>query len=163
VVQRAPWPADPPWQQGDLSGVALHGPLEARELDYEGTLADLRASGFTRIQAQIRYSQLGSEKTETVQLPVSSPDAEAVKKATIYMDADAKGYVYRLILNHPTIPAPLALPWSARETDNYIYAYVPTELLQRAPAAVDAAKTAAASEDRGILARFDELLRGGNP
>ncbi len=163
VVQRGPWPADPPWQQGDLSGVALLGPLEAREIDFEGNLADLRASGFTRIQAQIRYSQLGSEKTETVQLPVSSPDAEAVKKATIYMDADAKGYVYRLILNHPTIPAPLALPWSARETDNYIYAYVPTELLQRAPAAVEAARTAATSEDRGILARFDELLRGGNP
>ena len=163
VVQRGPWPADPPWQQGDLAGVSLLGPLEAREIDFEGNLADLRASGFTRIQAELRYPQLGSEKTETIQLPVSTPDAEAIKKATIYMDRDAKGYVYRLILNHPTIPAPLALPWSARETDNYIYAYVPTELLQRAPAAVDEAKTAATHSDPGILARFDELLRGGHP
>jgi len=163
VVQRGLWPASPPWQQGDLTGVALLGPLQAREIDFEGSLADLRASGFTRIQAQIRYPQLGTEKTETIQLPVSSPDAEAIKKATIYMDADAKGYVYRLVLNHPTIPAPLALPWSARETDNYIYAYVPAPLLERAPAAVEDARTAATSEDPGILARFDELLRGGNP
>jgi hypothetical protein len=163
VVQRGPWPADPPWQQGDLAGVALLGPLEAREIDFEGNLADLRASGFTRIQAELRYPQLGQEQTMTIQLPVASADAEAVKKTTLYMDRDAKGYVYRLILNHPTIPAPLALPWSARETDNYIYAYVPTELLQRAPAAVEAAKTAASHGDPGILARFDELLRGGHP
>jgi hypothetical protein len=161
VRGRGDWPANPPWRQGDLSGETLLGPLMAREIDFEGNLPDLKASGFTRIQAQVRYPQLGREQLTTIQLPVSGD--EAIKKATIYMDADAKGYVYRVILNHPTIPVPLALPWSAREIDDYIYAYVPQPLLERAPDAVTEAKTAGSHSDEGILARFDEILRGVHP
>jgi hypothetical protein len=163
VSGRGAWPANPDWQKGDQRGMALVGPLEARSIDFEGNLAGLKASGFTRITAQVRYPQLGREQEENIQLSVSSPSAGAIKTTVIYMDADAKGYVYRLILNHPNIQEPMALPWSARETDDYIYAYIPAPLLQLSPEAVAPAEEAGHHQDTGVLSRIDELLRGGNP
>ena len=75
----------------------------------------------------------------------------------IFTDREAKGYVYRLVVNHKT-EGKLALKWSDLLSDNYIYAKIPDELLKDAAMkseAKEAGKTADASASQKVL---DDLL-----
>jgi hypothetical protein len=78
------------------------------------------------------------------------------------MDRDARGYAYRLIVDHKT-EGKLATPWSAKVGDDYIYAQIPKDVLevpQLKEEAKDAARTVVTSAKDKVLAKFSELLGG---
>jgi hypothetical protein len=85
----------------------------------------------------------------------------------LFMDRDTRGYVYRLIFNHKT-EGKLALPWSVKLNDYYVYAVVPNELSDKTSEvfikAADLAKTIVAPGADGkvttdkILDQFKEVL-----
>jgi hypothetical protein len=153
------WPPNPPWTKGNWEGVTLAPPVVPRTIELEADLAAMQASDITRITAQVRYYQFGEEKEENIQ--ISAGKGTAVTSATIFNDRDAKGYAYRLVINHKK-EGKLALPWTAQVGDNYIYAQIPDDLLVQ-PAALEAAKTAGAAAGAAtanVLARFNNLVGG---
>jgi hypothetical protein len=79
------------------------------------------------------------------------------------MDRKARGYAYRLIVNHKT-EGKLVLPWSARVGDDYIYAVFPQELFQEGSSQQVEAKQAAEdlvnSAKQKVLDQFRELMEG---
>ncbi|MCY7293137.1 MAG: hypothetical protein LH615_13245, partial [Ferruginibacter sp.] len=100
-------------------------------------------------------------------LQISPVQAQALVNKTIYTDKDTRGYVYRLILNHTT-EGKLALPWSVKVNDNYVYAVIPDDFSNKTSElfikAIDAAKTIVNPGADGkvtadkILDQFKEVL-----
>ena len=154
----AQWPENPKWEKGDWQGISISPPVEARTIELMGDLGELENSGIVRVTAQVRYPQLGDEKEANIQLsPISD---EALVSETVFMDRDAEGYAYRLVINHKR-HGKLALPWSGRRTDDFIYAVIPEELLAEEPTIIDQAKEAAKEAagkvvDR-VLSEMDNL------
>ena len=152
------YPAAPQWEKGSWEGVTLAPPVVPRMLELEGDLEALKESDITRVTAQVHYMKFGKEIEENIQL--STTKGEPVVARRIFMDRDAKGYAYRLIVNHKT-EGKLALPWSAQVGDDYIYAVIPEDLLTVAEikeAAKDAARDVATSATEKVLDRFKELI-----
>jgi hypothetical protein len=151
------YPDNPPWQRGSWEGVTLSPPVVPRTIEVEGDLAAMAASGITRVTVQVHYPKFGREVEENIHI---SPAAnEALVKRRIFMDRGARGYAYRLIVNHKT-EGKLALPWSAQVGDDYVYAAIPPNLLtepQVTGEAKEAAKTLASSASDQVLAKFREL------
>ncbi len=158
------WPLTPMWQHGNaLESVALVPPVTPHKIELEGDLAGLKASDITRVTAQVHYMQFGQEVEENIQL--SAAGGEPIVAKTLFMDRDAKGYAYRLVVNHKT-EGKLALPWSPKVGDDYIYAVVPAELLavgSLKDAAKAAAQTVAVSAAEKVLDRFQSVLGGNKP
>jgi hypothetical protein len=92
---------------------------------------------------------------------VSPVQNQALVTKRIFLDRDAKGYAYRLIVNHKT-KGKLALPWQPRIGDDYIYASLPEELFDDTSpireAAVEAARTVVTSARDKVLERFKDVL-----
>ena len=151
------FPENPPWQRGSWEGVTLSPPVVPRTIEVEGDLAAMAASGITRVTVQVHYPKFGREVEENIHI---SPAAnEALVKRKLFMDRGARGYAYRLIVNHKT-EGKLALPWSAQVGDDYVYAAIPPALLtepQVREEAKEAAKTIASSASDQVLAKFKEL------
>jgi len=137
------YPTAPPWRKGSWEGVTLAPPVRSRTLEVEGDLAAMTASGITRVTVQVHYPRFGQEVEENIQ--ISPAGGEALVKRRVFMDRDARGYAYRLIVNHKT-EGKLALPWSAQVGDDYIYAAIPADLLTE-PQVRDSAKEAARTLD----------------
>ncbi|NOT33910.1 MAG: hypothetical protein HOP12_07045 [Candidatus Eisenbacteria bacterium] len=154
------WPPTPAWEKGSWEGVTLAAPIAPRTIEVEGDLEAMKARGITRVTVQIHYPKLGAELEENIS--VSPARNEPLVSKKLFMDRDARGYVYRLILDHKT-EGKLALPWSAKAGDDYIYAVIPEGVLER-PEMKEMAKSAAmqvatSAKDK-VLARFDELIGG---
>ncbi len=152
-----------PMQEANWEGITLSAPISSRTLELEATPEELEALGVTRVTAQVRYPVLGEEKEQNMHVSVASGEPLVSKK--IFLDKDAQGYVYRLIFNHKK-EGPLATPWSARVSDNYIYAVIPEELEtslldELKDKVIDKAKEAVLSEADNQLNRFESLLGGG--
>jgi hypothetical protein len=156
------YPKDPPWQRGRWEGVTLAPPLVPRTIEVEGGLEDMSANQITRITVQIHYPKFGQEVEENI--AVSPVQGQALVAKKIFMDRDARGYAYRLIVNHKT-EGKLVLPWSARVGDDYIYATIPDDLLAEGSSlkteAKEAAKDLVNSAKERVLDRFKELVGGG--
>ncbi|HEX7077921.1 MAG TPA: hypothetical protein VF363_05835 [Candidatus Eisenbacteria bacterium] len=154
------WPTNPPWQTGSWEGVTLAAPIVPRTIEVEGDLDALKASNVARVTAQIHYIKFGTEMEEN--LSVSPVKNEPLVSKRIYMDADSKGYAYRLIVDSKT-DGKLATPWSAKVADDYIFAAVPKDMLEQ-PDLKAVAKTAAldasTSAKEKVLSKFAELLGG---
>ncbi len=152
------WPATPTWQKGSWEGVTLAAPLAPRTIEVEADLEAMKASGVTRITVQIHYPRLGTEVEENISLSVVKGEPTASRK--IFMDRDARGYAYRLVVDHKT-DGKLATPWSAKVGDDYVFAAIPKDVLEvptlRAEA-VQAARTAVAGAKERVLDRFSELV-----
>lgn len=154
------WPENSPWQKGSWEGVTLAPPVVPRTIDVEGDLDAMKSSGITRVTVQVHYPRLGQEMEENIQLSPAQGQALVSKK--IFNDRDAKGYVYRLVVNHKT-EGKLALPWSAQVGDNYIYATIPANLLVEdsvKQAAKDAAKAIGTGATEKVLDRFKDVIGG---
>ena len=154
------WPTNPAWIKGGWEGVTLAAPIAPRTIDVESDLEALKAAGITRITVQVHYPRLGEEVEENIS--VSPARNEALVSRKIFMDRDAKGYVYRLVVDSKT-DGKLAMPWSAKMGDDYVYAAVPKDVFE-VPAlkaeAQSAAKTVIASAKDRVLSRFNELVGG---
>lgn len=131
------YPESAPWVVGEWEGVTLSPPIKPATIELEGDLDELKSSDITRVTAQVHYMKFGKEVEENIQL--SAAAGEPVVQKTIYIDKNTKGYVYRLIFNHKT-EGKLALDWTPQINDNYIYASIPGELLNKESEVFKAAK-----------------------
>jgi hypothetical protein len=150
-------PPSPGWQRGSWEGVTLSPPVVPRTIEVEGDLAAMAASGITRVTVQVHYPKFGREMEENIH--VSPAANEPLVRRKIFMDRGARGYAYRLVVNHKT-EGKLALPWSAQVGDDYVYAAIPENLLtepQVREEAKEAARTLASSSGEQVLAKFREL------
>lgn len=157
------YPRNPQWVKGRWEGVTLAPPVMPRIIEVEGSLEDMLASDITRVTVQVHYPKYGQEVEENIHLSPEQGESLTAKK--IFIDRDARGYAYRLIVNHKT-EGKLVLPWSARVGDDYIYASIPGELFEDGSSLQAAAKEAAGdlidSAKQKVLDQFQELLnRGG--
>ncbi len=160
------YPKEPQWQKGQMTAITVAPPVTPRLVEFEADLEKLKASGITRATLQVRYLKFGQEMEEN--LHVSPTQAQALVNTTIYADKDTRGYVYRLIFNHAT-DGKLALPWSAKVNDNYVYAVIPDDMSNKTSdlfiKAIDAAKTIVNPGADGkvttdkILDQFKEVLQ----
>lgn len=149
------YPEKPEWVDGTFDGVTLKPPVVPRVIEVEGDLKEMEASEISRVTIQIHYPQFGQEAEENIALSPALNQSLVARK--IFTDREAKGYVYRLVVNHKT-EGKLALKWSDLLSDNYIYAKIPDELLKDAAMkseAKEAGKTADASASQKVL---DDLL-----
>jgi hypothetical protein len=154
------WPANPAWMKGGWEGVTLAAPIAPRTIDVESDLEAMKAAGITRITVQVHYPRLGEEVEENISLSPARNEALVSKK--IFMDREARGYVYRLVVDSKT-DGKLAMPWSAKMGDDYVYAAVPKDVLevpQLKAEAQSAAKTVMASAKEKVLSKFNELVGG---
>lgn len=152
------FPKDAEWQKGDWQGVTLSPPLVPRSIEFEGDLDALKSSDITRVTAQVRYFQLGKEVEENIPLSAAAKEPSTTK--TMFADKDAKGYAYRLVLNHKK-EGKLALPWQPSFNDNYIYATIPEDLLKddkKKDDAKKAAETETGTKKETVLDDFKQLL-----
>lgn len=152
------YPRNARWKKGDWEGVTLDPPLVPRTIEIESDLDELKASEISRVTVQVHYSKLGKEVEDNIH--ISPAKGEALVSKKIFIDKDAKGYAYRLVLNHKK-DGKLALPWSAQVGDDYIYASIPSELFEK-PAFKEEAKKAARnirkSVEEKVLNKFEELF-----
>lgn len=157
------YPRDPPWQRGSWEGVTLAPPIVPRTIEVEGALEDMAAYDIARITVQIHYPKFGEEIEENI--AISPVQGQALVAKKIFIDREAKGYAYRMIINHKT-EGKLALPWSARVGDDYIYATIPPDLLAEGSTLKEVAKAAAAdvinSAKEKVLERFKDVLGSGS-
>lgn len=154
------WPATPSWVKGGWEGVTLSAPIAPRTIEVESDLEAMKASGVTRITVQVHYPRLGQEIEENIS--ISPAKNEALVSRKIFMDRDARGYAYRLVVDSKT-DGKLATPWSAKMGDDYVFAAVPRNVLevpQLKAEAQQAARTALTSAKDKVLDKFQELVGG---
>ncbi len=159
------YPANPQWEQGQMQAVTLNPPVAPRLIEFEADLEKLKATGITRVTLQVRYKKFDQEIEAN--LNISPVQGQALVNKLIFMDRDTRGYVYRLIFNHQ-VEGKLALPWSSKLNDNYVYAVIPNDMSNKDSElfikAVDAAKTIVQPGPDGkvttdkILDKFKEIL-----
>ncbi|MBI5371974.1 MAG: hypothetical protein HZA79_08105 [Sphingobacteriales bacterium] len=159
------FPPDPGWEKGQMEAVTLKPPVVPRTIEFEVDLDKLKAANISRATLQVRYKKYGEEIEENIN--VSPAKGESLVSKMLFMDRDTRGYVYRLVFNHTT-EGKLALPWSAKINDNYVYAVIPEGFTDKTSdvfmKAIDAAKTIATPGPGGkvtvdkILDSFKEVL-----
>jgi hypothetical protein len=159
------FPATPVWEKGQMEAVTLKPPVIPRNIEFEADIEKLKAANISRATLQIRYRKYNEEVEENINI---SPAAnQPLVSKMLFMDRDTRGYVYRLVLNN-TKEGKLALPWSVKLNDNYVYAVIPDELNDKTTdifnKAIDAAKTIITPGPDGkvktdkVLDQFKEIL-----
>ncbi|WNJ19647.1 hypothetical protein [Pontibacter sp. G13] len=124
------YPERPRFVKGDWQGVTLFAPLSPRKIEFEADLEEMRELGVVRATLQVRYSKFGKEHEENIPITVSKN--EPLVEKTIFVDRETNGYAYRLILTHK-VHGKLALDWQTKLNDDYVYAIIPSELLEEDP------------------------------
>lgn len=160
------YPKTEQWQTASSPAVTLAPPVTPRTIEVEGDLADMEASDVSRINVQVAYRKFGEASVENI--PVSPAQGEPLVSRTIFMDRDQNGYAYRLIVYRKSGDR-IATEWDAKNNDNYVYAAVPSDILQNPDlleqaksAASDAAGQAVESAANAALEKFRGVLEGGN-
>jgi hypothetical protein len=153
------YPENAPWMVGDWEGVTLSPPIKPVTIELEGDIDELKNSGITRVTAQVHYMKFGKEVEENIQL--SAAAGEPIVQKNIYIDKNTRGYVYRLIFNHKT-EGKLALDWTPQINDNYIYASIPEDLVNKETEVFKAAKETGSkmmetTQDK-VLDKFREIF-----
>lgn len=131
------FPPVPVWEKGDWAGVTLFPPVKPLNIEFEANLDQLKEMGISRATLQIRYKKFGEEIEDN--LHVSPAQGQYLTNKLLFSDKDTRGYVYRLVFNH-TVEGKLALPWSSKVNDNYVYATIPDELKDKTTPLFEAAK-----------------------
>lgn len=159
------YPQTEQWQRASAPAVTLTPPVTSRTIEVEGDLAAMEASDVARINVQVAYRKFGEAFVENI--PVSPADGQPLVSRTIFSDRDQTGYAYRLIVYRKTGDR-IATEWSAKVNDDYVFAAVPTDILQSPDlleqakaAASDAAGQAVQSAADEVLERFQGVLGGG--
>ena len=159
------FPATPVWEKGQMEAVTLKPPVVPRLIEFESDIEKLKAANISRATLQIRYKKYNEEVEENINI---SPAANVpLVSKMLFMDRDTRGYVYRLVFNN-TKEGKMALPWSVKLNDNYVYAVIPDELNDKTTEifnkAIDAAKTIITPGPDGkvktdkVLDQFKEIL-----
>jgi hypothetical protein len=155
------YPPNPAWQKGSWEGVTLSPPVAMRKIEVEGDLEAMKASDISRITVQLHYRKFGEEVEENIHL--SPAKNEPIVSQSILVDRDARGYAYRLIVNHER-EGKLVLPWTAKVGDDYVFAAIPEDLLKDGSPllteAKEAGKAAVDSAKEKVLDKFKDVLGG---
>ncbi len=146
------FPESPSWNTGSWEGVTLAPPVRPLIVELEGDLDALKAKDITRVTAEVHISQFGKEDSELIQLPVGGAVALINKK--MFTDRDMPKYAYRLVFNHKTA-GKLVGPWVKDQSDGYIFAAIPENLLTE-----QAFKDRAANLASGLLEKVLDKLGG---
>lgn len=153
------YPENAPWMVGDWEGVTLSPPIKPVTIELEGDIDELKNSDITRVTAQVHYMKFGKEVEENIQL--SAAAGEPIVQKNIYIDKNTRGYVYRLIFNHKT-EGKLVLEWTPQINDNYIYASIPENLMNKDSEVFRAAKETGSeiveSAQDKILDKFKDIF-----
>lgn len=159
------YPLRPQWEEGQLEAVTLKPPVVPRTIEFEADLEKLKAADISRATLQVRFKKYGEEVEENIN--VSPAKGEALVTKMLFMDRDTRGYAYRLVFNN-TKAGKMALPWSAKVNDYYVYAVIPDGLTDNTSVvfskAIDAAKTIITTGSDGkvtadkVLDDFKEIL-----
>ncbi|MBE0677470.1 MAG: hypothetical protein IH592_01775 [Bacteroidales bacterium] len=153
------YPPSAPWVVGEWEGVTLSPPIKPVTVELEGDLDELKSSEITRVTAQVHFMKFGKEVEENIQLSVAA--GEPVMQKTIYIDKNTRGYVYRLIFNHKT-EGKLALDWTPQINDNYIYASIPEDMVNKESEVFKAAKETGSEILQGskekVLDKFRDIF-----
>ncbi len=152
------FPENPPWVSGSWEGVTLSPPVRPLTVELEGDLEGLKAKDITRVTAEVHVSQFGKEHGEEIQLSVAGP--QPIVSRTLYRDRDMEKYAYRLIFNHKTA-GKLVGPWVKEQTDGYVYAVIPEDLLL-AQEYKDRARTLATGAVDKVLDKLGGRIGGTN-
>ncbi len=159
------YPASEQWERASTPAVTLTPPVTSRTIEVEGDLAEMEASDVARINVQVAYRKFGEAFVENI--PVSPAAGQPLVSRTLFMDRDQNGYAYRLIVYRKTGDR-IATDWSAKVNDDYVFAAVPSDILQSPDlleqakaAASDAAGQAVQSAANEALERFEGVLGGG--
>jgi hypothetical protein len=156
------YPENAPWIVGEWEGVTLSPPIKPVTIELESDIDEIKSSDITRVTAQIHYMKFGKEVEENIQL--SAAAGEPIIEKTIYIDKNTKGYVYRLIFNHKT-EGKLVLDWTPQINDNYIYASIPEDLVNKESEVYKAAKETGnemlESTKEKVLDKFKNIFEGG--
>jgi hypothetical protein len=153
------YPENAPWVIGEWEGVTLAPPIKPVTVELESDIDELKNSEITRVTAQVHFMKFGKEVEENIQL--SAAAGEPVVQKTIYIDKNTKGYVYRLIFNHKT-EGKLVLDWTQQINDDYIYASIPEDLVNKESEIFKAAKETGSEIIEGtqdkILDKFKDIF-----
>lgn len=153
------YPENATWMVGEWEGVTLSPPIRPVTIELEADIDELKNSDITRVTAQVHFMKFGKEVEENIQL--SAAAGEPVVQKTIYIDKNTRGYVYRLIFNHKT-EGKLALDWTPQINDNYIYATIPEDLVNKDSEVFRAAKETGSqiveSTQEKILDKFKDIF-----
>lgn len=153
------WPSNPVWVSTDLPDVLLAPPIRVRTIEVEADIDQLRANDITRTTVQIHYPRLGKELEQNIHISTASGQGLVAQK--IFIDSDAPGYAYRIILNHKK-DGKLVLPWQANASDDYVYVMIPDAYLEQGTPerleAIEAGATLGDTAKETILDAFEELL-----
>lgn len=131
------FPPAPFWEKGDWAGVTLYPPVKPMNIEFEANLEQLKEMSISRVTCQIRYKKFGIEIEDN--LNVSPAQGASLVNRILYADKDTRGYAYRMVFNHMT-EGKLALPWSSKVNDNYVFATIPEELKDKTSPLFEAAK-----------------------
>lgn len=156
------YPKQEEWIEASTPAITLTPPVTPRRIEVEGDLAEMESSDIARITVQVLYQKFGEPFVENI--PVSPAQGEPLVQRTIFVDRDEKGYAYRLVIHHKR-EGRMATDWDAKVNDNYVYAAVPTDVLQDASlleqakaAARDVSGQALEAAKKDVLARFESVL-----
>jgi len=117
------YPTNPQWQRGTMEAVTLYPPIKMYTVEFESDLNRMNEYDIARSTMQIRYRRLGEEYQANI--PVSPSRGQSLAFRTIFMDADMRGFAYRIVYDHKS-EGKLATEWEARlGAIDYLYAPIP--------------------------------------
>ncbi len=163
------FPEKPQYKNADLAGITFSAPIEGRLIECEADLDELSAMGVVRATIQLRYYKFGKEVQTNVPITVSK--GVSIVEKTIFMDVNTQGYVYRLIVDYKDpSKGKMAFEWQPKINDDYVYAAVPTEVLdenvefiekviEAGKVIVKPSSDGSISKASGILDRFKDVLK----
>ncbi|WP_117885174.1 hypothetical protein [Aureibaculum luteum] len=162
------FPENPTYKKADLAGITFSAPIEGRTVECEADLEELSALGVVRATIQLRYYKFGKEVQTNVPITVSK--GVSIMEKTIFMDADTQGYAYQLIVDYKDpSKGKMAFGWQPKINDDYVYAAIPTEVLDENVAfiekVIEAGKVivkpssdGSINKASGILDRFKDVI-----
>jgi len=162
------FPENPTYKKADLAGITFSAPIEGRTIECEADLEELSAMGVARATIQLRYYKFGKEVQTNVPITVSK--GVSIMEKTIFMDVNTQGYAYQLIVDYKDpSKGKMAFGWQPKINDDYVYAAIPTEVLDENVAfiekVIEAGKVivkpssdGTINKASGILDRFKDVL-----
>jgi len=154
------YPENPAWTRGEWQGVTLGAPVTPRTIEFEGDIEQLKQMQIARATLQVRYKKFGQEIESDIPITVSQ-NTPLVSKVFL-IDRNTQGYAYRMVFTHKT-EGKLALDWSSKINDGYVYATIPEQLSDKTSTifqkAVEAGKIlSAGGENEKKIGKGFEIL-----
>ena len=116
------------WRKGPMDQLVISSKLMRKEIEFMTDAAELKDNKIMRASLQIRYSQLGEERTQKIDLSPSKDEGAGSK--AIFIDARANRFATRVIMYHKE-QGKIVTDWEEADiTDNFFIGNIPESLKQ---------------------------------